>query len=299
MIARRPFQAPPRWTEAEIVRDCRLALEAFVERRLLEEGRPYRAAFVERLRLLERLFSETGDLRELEAVAGMRMYLNALRYLAGPPLSSDDLDTLARARRFARVPAPVRATAIIAHLLDPLRFAWIGEDRAPTSIERHRALRWTAGLWAVETVRTGRRGEESRDQENVVAAVIEADGFVRQRIGRRVNRLDQVEMGCYTREVNLGGLKCDVSVRLHDGRLLALECKVSNSELNSVKRLIREAGGKAGQWQRLFGIQVVTAAVLRGVFRPLNVVSAQEDYGIAILWEHNLKPLRRFLRAAR
>ena len=49
-------------------------------------------------------------------------------------------------------------------------------------------------------------------------------------------------------ECLLGERKADVVVRLHDTRLMAIECKVSNSATNSVKRLNNDAAVKAGYW---------------------------------------------------
>ncbi|MGH2771058.1 MAG: XamI family restriction endonuclease [Actinomycetota bacterium] len=57
---------------------------------------------------------------------------------------------------------------------------------------------------------------------------------------------------------------------------MALECKVSNSALNSVKRLIRETGGKARSWRNAFGLQIVTGAVLAGVYKLGNLLDAQQ-----------------------
>ena len=112
------------------------------------------------------------------------------------------------------------------------------------------------------------------------------------------NSLDELPRGSYGRETNVAGSKCDISVRLRDGRLLAIECKVSNSAINSVKRLIRETGGKSRHWRAQFGVQVVTAAVLAGVYKLGNLLDAQDNYGVAIFWEHNLQPLAEFISAA-
>lgn len=211
------------------------------------------------------------------------------------PVSEDDLSTMSRSQKFTTASKDRSETPMIGQLLDKLRFPWVGDGRPPSPEERACALRWTAGIWAVEVARTRRRVDESREQERAVIDLVERAGFERQQSRRQVERPDEIPIGSYTPEVNLGGQKCDVSVRLLDGRLLGIECKVSNSELNSVKRLLREAGGKARQWQVLFGRQVVTAAVLRGVFRPANVLAAQEDFDIVVIWEHNLLPLSQFL----
>lgn len=113
---------------------------------------------------------------------------------------------------------------------------------------------------------------------------------------RRVQSLDELERKTFTSEVALGGAKADVAVRLDDGRLLAIECKVSNSAINSVKRLNRETVGKAERWRRLYGQQVVTAAVLSGVYKVGNLADAQAA-GVAIFWEHRLEALGQFVRA--
>ncbi len=86
---------------------------------------------------------------------------------------------------------------------------------------------------------------------------------------------------------------------LRDSRLLLIECKVSNSSLNSIKRLLRETCGKATQWRSGFGERAITAAVLSGVFKLRHLQQAQNDYGVAIFWERDLGPLASFVNTAR
>lgn len=83
-------------------------------------------------------------------------------------------------------------------------------------------------------------------------------------------------------------------VRLYDDRCLAIECKVSNSAVNSVKRLNNDAVAKAAQWITDFGKQVVPSAVLSGVFKKHNLEEAQAAK-LAIFWAHNLAPLGEFI----
>lgn len=269
-----------------------------VERRLAAGGNAYRPLFDHAVAAVEDLLADSDDLSDLASVTTAKKHRAALRYLASPPISADDLKTIERSEWYARMPPAEALAALFGSLLDPLRFPWVAAGRTPTPEERRAAVRWTAGLWAVEVFRTSRRKEESREQELSVVRIVQEAGYALQGKSRSIDRPDMVEIGNFTREVVLGGLKCDLSVRLRDGRLMAIECKVSNSELNSVKRLIREAGGKARQWQHLFGQQVVTSAVLRGVFKPATVLDAQESYGLFIFWEHDLSPLRKFLKAA-
>jgi hypothetical protein len=86
-------------------------------------------------------------------------------------------------------------------------------------------------------------------------------------------------------------------VRLPDRRCLAIECKVSNSAVNSFKRVNHEAMGKAREWLRAFGTAaVVPAAVLSGVFNTENLHAAQEG-GLYLFWAHRLDDLRSFIQS--
>jgi Holliday junction resolvase len=90
----------------------------------------------------------------------------------------------------------------------------------------------------------------------------------------------------------------DVIVRLDDGRLLAIECKGSNSEINSRKRLNKEAAPNARAWIGRFGAQVVAAVALQGVFKARYIEEAQ-DTPMAIFWGHRLDDLKQFFVNAR
>src|SRR3546814_5622550 len=61
-----------------------------------------------------------------------------------------------------------------------------------------------------------------------------------------------------------------------DRRVMPIECKVSNSSTNSVKRLNNDAAVKAETWRNDFGQnQVVPTAVLGGVYKLHNLLDAQ------------------------
>jgi hypothetical protein len=77
-------------------------------------------------------------------------------------------------------------------------------------------------------------------------------------------------------------------VGLWDGRVMPIECKVSNSATNSVKRLNNDAAIKAEVWRRDFGAtQVVPSAVLSGVYKLHNLEDAQRR-GLALFWAHDI-----------
>lgn len=303
MAHRRPLE-PPHLTEEQLEKDRLEALAAFIKERGQEGTKAYQAAFSEIEPVVRRLFDATTDLRDFrgDVFRSDPELLPAARYLAGPLISADDLETLVGGRLGRRAPEPdvaVRVADVLRSAWDPIRFPWLTEERAPKTSERQTAIRWTTGIWAIERLRTQRRTESSRKQEAAVASALTKAGYREGPRLRTMDMLDALPRGTFTREVTLAGSKCDIPVRLLDGRLLALECKVSNSALNSVKRLIRETGGKARAWRNAFGLQAITGAVLAGVYKLGNLLDAQENYGIAIFWELRLRALQQFVTRAR
>jgi hypothetical protein len=80
---------------------------------------------------------------------------------------------------------------------------------------------------------------------------------------------------------------------------MALECKVSNSSTNSVKRLNNDAVVKAGIWTREFGTaQTVPAAMLSGVFKRHNLEQAQ-DSGLTLFWAYALDTFLEWIKRTR
>jgi hypothetical protein len=148
-------------------------------------------------------------------------------------------------------------------------------------------------------MRTYQRNTPARAQEAQVSDALITAGF-EPVTTRYILSLEDIERGTFTSgECRVGDHKCDRAVRLYDGRLLAIECKVSNSAVNSKKRLNNDVGAKAAAWRKDFGEQLITAAVLAGVYALGNLTSAQSHDGVTILWAHDLQPLVSFVRDAR
>lgn len=89
-------------------------------------------------------------------------------------------------------------------------------------------------------------------------------------------------------------------ISLHDRRVLAIECKASNSEVNSLKRVNHESLGKAQQWVAGFGKNAtVPGAVLSGVF-SVNILDKPQSGGLDIFRLHRrLDDLARFIEATK
>lgn len=292
---------PPVWTDDQLEADRIKAIAAFSRERLEEPLEDYLEAFDEYQGHIEVVLETTVDLTELDTTAldvlGDPRLLEAFRYLAGPPISEDDLKVLADARSLTRrtlerTPELVqRLIGVVRQVLDRRRFAWVVEGREPTEAERNAAVLASAALMAASRTQTRRRTLGKDQQEEMVKVALRELGFteVASRTIRTISHAPSP--GQFCGESVLGNRKGDIIVRLWDDRVMPIECKVSNSSTNSVKRLNNDAAVKASSWKTDFGLrQVVPSAVLSGVYKLHNLRDAQER-GLTLFWAHDLGPL--------
>lgn len=229
----------------------------------------------------------------------------ALRYLAGPPISDDDLRVIADVESISpgilkKNPEALRKVfGVIERVLDPHRFPWMAAGKAPSPRQREAALLASSVLLAAQRIATERRNDGKDNQETRVKDYLREIGFS-EVAPVRINTIVKGPQAMqFCAECQLGPRKADVVVRLHDTRLMAIECKVSNSATNSVKRLNNDAAVKSEYWLKEFGTsQVVPAAVLSGVFKVLNLEQAQER-GLALFWSQALDALGAFIESTR
>lgn len=294
---------PPRWSRDELEVDASEAIRRFREIRMHEPLEQYLDSFDEYRSAVEDLIEGTVDLSQLtdQAVDLLTQpaLLTAIRYLASPAISEDDLKILAEAvltpTRLRVDPEMARRVVDTVMLgLDRERFPWVSEEREPTESERTAAIVSTAALIATQKVQTARRTSAKDDQEDAVADCLRTHSFVE--VARRTihNTSHLPAPGEFCRESLFGSRKADLIVRLWDGRTMPLECKVSNSSTNSVKRLNNDAAVKAKTWIQEFGTSnAVPASVLSGVFKVHNLEAAQTD-GLTIFWAHRLEAMIDF-----
>ena len=307
-----PPRLPVAWSDGQIVADARAAREEFRQRRMAGPLEDYerefpvaKAAADVVVAELEALLALPANREMLAAAVANKAQYSALRSLAAVPISEDDLRTL--------VDATVTRTAVRANQqladdlvrllrasLDPKRFPWIAAGRPATDEERAAAQLATAVLAGVSAVQAGRRGLESNSLEGRIAGLLQAAGYlqVKKPAGGIKHMAHLPQPGQFVRTCRFGTHNADFVVRLRDERILALECKASNSEVNGFKRLNKEVVVDAGDWYRQFGhSSVIAAAALRGVFKPANVMAAQAE-GVFLFWWHRMDDLADFVAAS-
>ena len=301
---------PPIWNAAELARDAERAKAAFRTRRLREplelysrffqSFAPIVAGMIDRLpRLASDAHVENDAVADIIADDDLR---TAFRYLAAPPISEDDLKTLAETNLSATAlrsdeEQARRVRETVLQVVDPHRFPWIADGRSPTEAERLQAVVSSAALIATRKVETARRSAAKDEQEAAVKATLLQAGLVEVQ-AREIPMLDAAPQTAeFCRECSFGGTRADLVVRLPDGRVAAIECKASNSAVNSYKRINHEALSKARTWLEAFGSrQVVPIAVIDGVFNPSNLATAQSG-GLTIIWHHRLDDLGQLVAA--
>ncbi len=297
---------PPAWTRKQLDDDAALSAGLFRTGRLGASD-----AWVKHYHVAQEKFKSLlvmlGDLdpagithQSLAKAYGSNLG-DALRYLAGPPISDDDLKVIADVQSLApgvlrKNPAELRKVyAVIERIVDPFRFPWIRQGKAPTAKQRDAALLASSVLLASQRIATERRNDGKEAQEKKVKDHLRTVGFT-EVAPMVINTLVKGPGAMqFCPECQLGERKADVVVRLHDTRLMPIECKVSNSATNSVKRLNNDAAVKADYWLKTFGTaQVVPAAMLSGVFNVMNLEQAQSR-GLALFWSHDLAQLTAFI----
>ena len=299
---------PPQWSDERLEADRLRAIQQFREERIGESLGVYADNFERYRDAVETLLETTVDLTTLAEQATAVLLdpdlLYAARYLAGPPISVDDLTILSDASLSATQirRAPASAQRIIATILlglDRERFPWLAENREATEGERRTAVIASAALIASQRVLTSRANDSPARQQGLVQDVLRAAKFVEDSPRKIPNVSVVPEIGHFCGESILGTRKADVVVRLWDGRVLAAECKVSNSQVNSIKRLTNDAAVKARIWRDDFGAaNIVPCAVLAGVFGLRHLKESQER-GLTLFWSHSIDEMMTFIEETR
>jgi KaiC/GvpD/RAD55 family RecA-like ATPase len=299
---------PPRWSDERFDRDLMRAVEVFRTVRMREPLEQYLRAYDECRLAVDALLDRTSDLSEIldravEIVADAHL-LEAVRYLASPAVSEDDLRVLADAalsagRLRADPDMARRVVRTVLQVLDRNRFPWMATGRRPTDSERETAVVATSALIASRRVLTARANGSKDEQEKAVADYLVKEGY--SEVDRRTvhNNTQAPRAGEFCRESHFGARKADLIVGLWDGRSMPIECKVSNSSTNSVKRVNNDVAAKAATWLASFGPNnCVPVAILSGVFKLHNLRAAQEA-GLTIFWSHDLAAMAEFIAATR
>lgn len=295
----------PRWSDQQFQADIAVSTANFVTGRAASNPK-FAQLHTTTLARVEELFLASNNLLNLTPdVLNMNPDFRwDVGYLVMPPISQDNLRTIADNRLGRAVVDPEVATKVVAVVkaaLDTPRFPWLASGRQPTPHERDKAIAVTAALLASQRILTVQRNEPAMAQQQAVTNALVAAGFT-ERVPKpqRIVSVDDLNRGEFCGEtlVGDGAAKADRPARLRDGRLLAIGCKVTNSSINSRKRLLKDIASDAAAWTRDFGSRCIPAAVVTGVIDLATLKEAQNARNTFIVWDHDLSVLTDFVTRA-
>lgn len=233
------------------------------------------------------------------------MYI--LRFLLAPPLSQDQFKLTCpgwnKSTEKTGKPLSSKASEEAAR-----SFArWADEDRVEPILTgddldtRNEAIVATAHMMAIDRYRTNRRMRLAGQQEDAVADLL-VDLDYRQLPARLIDQPGTLAADEFMRATQFETAdgsthEVDVAIGLPKRTVLALECKVSNDATNSVKR-VNDVLKKASAWKARWGLNVLTGALLQGVFsakEPRRLLEAE----VNVFWSHRIDDLWKWLVAAR
>lgn len=136
----------------------------------------------------------------------------------------------------------------------------------------------------------------SMEQEAAIVTLLSDRGWGRQSSGL-ISKLTDVKPQHFLHKTKFATKtrpqEVDIACGLRGTVVLAMECKVTNDETNSVKR-INDVLKKATAWQDHWGSFVRTAALLQGVIAFKDVERLLEA-NVEVFWSHDLTAFENWL----
>lgn len=232
-------------------------------------------------------------------------HMTAFRHLLAPPLSQDQFKLICAAWKKGTEktgqPLPeasARATAAsLLDWLDPGVAPWLATGRRPNRAEVRNALQRTAALIAAQRIQTVKRNRHAVEQENAVTALLTGMGWTR-RPSRQIDTRAELAPRTFMHKTRFATAtatpqEVDIACGLNGTYVAAIECKVTNDETNSVKR-INDVLKKAESWRHHWGSFVETVAILQGVIGGKDV-DRLCDANVRVFWSHDLEPFTNWI----
>jgi hypothetical protein len=245
-----------------------------------------------------------ADMESALLVSGS--HIRAFRHMLGPPISQDQFKLLcplySKARENSGAPLSVSSAAAVANTILAARSRiltrWIDRGTPPSRVELRALLHAVSPLLSQQIVATVRRNRLSAEQEGAVTALLEAKGWARMSSGL-IQTLSDVPAKHFMHKTRFATTtqpqEVDVACGLGKTVVLAMECKVTNDQTNSVKR-INDVLKKATAWQAHWGSFVQTAALLQGVIASKDV-NRLLAANVEVFWSHKLDDFSAWIDA--
>jgi XamI restriction endonuclease len=230
----------------------------------------------------------------------------AFRHLMAPPVSQDQFRLLCplwsksaenKSKR-ATLEAATAAEQVIRARLNKALVKWEVGSRPAHALQIRPVLTAIPILIAQQKIATARRNRLAFEQEYAVVELLEGDGWTKL-ASKLIDTRAAVPPKHFMHKTRFATgttahQEVDIACGLRSTVVLALECKVTNDETNSVKR-INDVIKKGTAWKDHWGNFVLTAALLQGVVAAKDV-QRLTDANVIVFWSHELDDFRTWLQ---
>lgn len=263
----------------------------------------WKAAQRDARRAIKRALRASNYLRNVEAaVLADSEHTRVFRYVLAPPLSKDQFALCFPIAKSLR--GNKRKQAVANSFAQAMRerkvqshTPWLPAGRRPSLWELRRFFWSVSPLLAQQQFATTQRNRLSKLQESEITAILDARGWTKLP-SSLLDIKAALPLRHYMHKTRFATAtatpqEVDVALGLPNTVVLAMECKVSNDETNSVKR-VNDVLKKAHAWKAHWGSFVRTAAVLQGVIAAKDVMRLLDD-GVEVFWSHDLTRFEHWL----
>jgi hypothetical protein len=234
-------------------------------------------------------------------------HMQVLRQLMAPPISQDQFKLLCprwpKSTEKKGMPMKRESAALCAQTFATWRqralTAWLDRSASPSKRQVRLVLTSVAPLVASQEFSTALRNLLANKQERTVTTLLDSKGWTKSP-SKLVDTRAALPAKHYMHKTRFATAtarpqEVDVACGLQGTYVLAMECKVTNDETNSVKR-INDVLKKAAAWKQHWGSFVETAALLQGVIAAKDVARLI-DAGVHVFWSHKLSDFEKWLAA--
>ncbi len=264
-----------------------------------EGSADWREALTEARKMIADALRASDFLANIEgALTSSGRHMTVFRSLMAPPTSQDQFKLICgdwpkATEKSGRQIPPAQASIVANSLtewLSPRLAPWLRHGRPPRRRELYALMLTTAPLIAAQRVATSRRTRIAKVQEQALIELLELGGWQKM-ASRTIDRQGALQPRQFMHKARFasgmtGRAEVDIALGLRNAVVLAIECKVTNDETNSVKR-INDVSKKATAWRAHWGNFVQPAALLQGVIKMSDVQRLLEE-GVKVFWSHRL-----------
>jgi hypothetical protein len=287
--------------------NCKEAADRYLAgRNAISDAEDWKFARWEARRMIVDLFRDSSGLENVNtALTISGRHMTVLRHLLAPPISQDQFRLFAKSwiKATEKNGKPVKPAAadqistVFEERRDRRLTPWLTAKRTPKMAELLATLGTVGPLIASQRLATARRTRLAELQERDAIALLEQSGWLRQQ-SRLITTGGALGVREFMHKARFKSGKkenqeIDIACGLGDTYILAVECKVTNDETNSIKRM-NDILKKATAWRAHWGNYVIPAAILEGNIKFADVERLLEAQ-IEVFWSHRLNYFAEWL----